>query len=169
MANGDWYYARNNQQQGPVALSALQDMARSGQLQAGDLVWRDGMPNWVPAAQVPELFAPQPAPAYAPPPVGVPQPGYGGYYPPPQQQPRYHADVPTYLVQSILATLFCCMPFGIVAIVYAAQVGSKLSIGDYNGAADASAKAKMWCMISFGLGLLGGALWFAAIGISARS
>src|SRR5207237_6484686 len=125
MPNGDWFYARNNQQQGPVALPALQDMARSGQLQPTDLVWREGMPNWLPAQQVPELFAPQPAAPYPPPaavPGAGPQAQYGGYYP--AQQQRFQADVPSYLVQSILATLFCCMPFGIVAIVYAAQVSS---------------------------------------------
>ena len=31
-------------------------------------------------------------------------------------------DIPTYLWQSIVCTLLCCMPFGIVAIVFAAQV-----------------------------------------------
>jgi len=37
-------------------------------------------------------------------------------------------------VQAILCTLFCCLPFGIVAIVFAAQVDGKLAAGDYNGA-----------------------------------
>ncbi|WP_257999941.1 CD225/dispanin family protein [Fischerella thermalis] len=27
-------------------------------------------------------------------------------------------NVPTYLPQAILTTVFCCLPFGIVAIVY---------------------------------------------------
>lgn len=152
MAVGEWYYARNNQQQGPVALQALQDMARSGQLQPGDLVWRDGLPNWLPASRVPELFAQQAAPAYAPPPAGVPSPyAQPGYFP---QVPRYHADVPSYLTQAILATLFCCQPFGIVAIVYAAQVSNKMTSGDYNGAVDSSQKAKTWCWVAFGAGLL---------------
>ena len=64
-------------------------------------------------------------------------------------------SIPNYLVQSILVTICCCLPFGIVAIVYAAQVNSKLSGGDYAGAADASQKAKMWCWIAFGCGLVG--------------
>src|SRR5438067_9977882 len=90
MSNGDWFYARNNQQQGPVALPALRDMARSGQLQPTDLVWREGMANWLAAQQMPELFAPQPAafPPAAPqgqwqavPPSAIPpssMPYYGG-------------------------------------------------------------------------------------------
>jgi hypothetical protein len=61
--------------------------------------------------------------------------------------------VPNYLVQSILVTLFCCLPFGIVAIIYAAQVNTKLQAGDYDGAAQASKMAKTWCWASFGAGL----------------
>ena len=58
-------------------------------------------------------------------------------------------SVPNYLVQSILVTLFCCLPFGIVAIVYSAQVNTKLEAGDYQGAVEASANAKKWCWASF--------------------
>jgi len=61
--------------------------------------------------------------------------------------------VPNYLVFAILTTVFCCLPTGIPAIVYAAQVNSKLQVGDLAGAQAASSNAKMWCWISFGLGL----------------
>lgn len=156
MANGEWYYARNNQQQGPVAVQLLQDMARSGQLQPTDLVWQQGMPNWIPASQVPQLFAAQPAPAYAAP---IQHEQYGGYYPP--QPQRYAMETPsTYLAQAILVTVFCCQPLGIVAIVYAAQVNSKLTAGDYVGAADSSAKARIWCWVAFGAPLVAAAGFF---------
>jgi len=59
---------------------------------------------------------------------------------------------PTHLAPAILTTLFCCLPLGIVAIVFAAQVGGKLRAGDYDGAMNASKKAKIWCWISFGVG-----------------
>lgn len=62
-------------------------------------------------------------------------------------------NVPNYLVPAILSTLCCCLPFGIVAIVYAAQVNGKLQAGDYAGAENASKNAKMWCWIAFGFGL----------------
>ena len=62
--------------------------------------------------------------------------------------------VPNYLVQAILVTIFCCLPFGIVAIVFAAQVNGKLAAGDYTGAVQTSKQAKMWCWVAFGLGLL---------------
>ena len=58
--------------------------------------------------------------------------------------------VPNYLVQSILVTLFCCLPFGIAAIIYAAQVNGKVQAGDIVGAMESSRKAKMWCWWSVG-------------------
>ena len=61
--------------------------------------------------------------------------------------------VPNYLVFAILSTVLCCLPAGIPAIVYAAQVNGKLQVGDIAGAQIASQNAKMWCWISFGLGL----------------
>jgi hypothetical protein len=62
--------------------------------------------------------------------------------------------VPSYLTQAILLTLFCCWPFGIVAIVYAARVNAKLEVGDFEGAVIASDNAKKWCWISFGSGII---------------
>lgn len=73
--------------------------------------------------------------------------------------PTPAVKIPNYLVQSILVTLCCCLPFGIVSIVYAAQVNGKVQAGDIQGAIDASGKAKMWCWISFGLGLVLGIIW----------
>jgi hypothetical protein len=61
--------------------------------------------------------------------------------------------VQNYLVFAILATVFCCLPAGIPAIVYAAQVNGKLQVGDLAGAQLASKNAKLWCLISLGLGL----------------
>ena len=52
--------------------------------------------------------------------------------------------VPSHLVWAILATLFCCLPAGIVSIVYAAQVNGKLTAGDLEGALRASNSAKTW-------------------------
>lgn len=63
------------------------------------------------------------------------------------------ATVQNYLVFAILATVFCCLPAGIPAIVYAAQVNSKLQAGDLAGAQLSSKNAKLWCLISLGLGL----------------
>lgn len=63
------------------------------------------------------------------------------------------AAVPNYLVQSILVALFCCQPLGIVAIVFAAISMSKRDSGDYAGAIDAAAKARLFCLISLGIAI----------------
>lgn len=49
-----------------------------------------------------------------------------------------------YLVESILATIFCCLPFGIAGIVFASQVNSKFESGDIDGAIKASQEVKKW-------------------------
>jgi predicted secreted protein len=49
-----------------------------------------------------------------------------------------------YLIESILVTIFCCLPLGIVGIVNAAQVNTKFDLGDYEGALKASKEAKKW-------------------------
>jgi hypothetical protein len=80
---------------------------------------------------------------------------------------RSIANVPNYLVPSILVTLCCCVPGGVVAIVHAAQVNGKLASGDCRGAINASQTAKMWCWISFGVGFVLNII-FAAIQIAAE-
>ena len=85
--------------------------------------------------------------------------------PPPQQASGPSAGfapgahVPNYLVQAILVTIFCCLPFGIVSIVFAAQVNGKLGAGDYAGALESSNKAKTWAWVSFWVGLGITILW----------
>ncbi|MFV0592616.1 MAG: CD225/dispanin family protein [Draconibacterium sp.] len=59
---------------------------------------------------------------------------------------------PNYLVFAILVTIFCCQVLGIVSIVFAAQVNSKWSAGDYEGARIASKNAKMWAWIGVASG-----------------
>lgn len=58
-----------------------------------------------------------------------------------------------YLVFSILVTIFCCIPTGIVAIVYSTQTDSAYNAGNYNAAVANSNKAKTWCIVSLALGV----------------
>ena len=62
--------------------------------------------------------------------------------------------IENYLVPAVLTTFCCCLPAGVVAIIFAAQVNSKLAAGDIPGAHAAAKNAKMWCWISVGAGLL---------------
>ena len=88
-------------------------------------------------------------PAYAP--YGVP----GGY-------PQH---IPNYLVQAILVTIFCCLPLGIVAIIFAAQVNGKVAAGDIAGAQSSSRTARTLVIVPvivgavvIGIALLAGLL-----------
>jgi len=65
-----------------------------------------------------------------------------------QTQPK------NYLLESILVTMCCCQPFGIVGIVFASQVNSKYAAGDYLGAQQASNDAKKWVIWGFASGLV---------------
>ena len=62
--------------------------------------------------------------------------------------------IPNYLVPAIISAV-CCFPLGIISIVFAAQVNSKVSAGDIPGAMDASKKAKLFSYIFGGIGIVG--------------
>jgi hypothetical protein len=66
-----------------------------------------------------------------------------------------HDKVPNYLIPAIISAI-CCLPLGVVSIIFAAQVNGKVATGDMDGALNASKKAKMFSYIAIGLGL---ALW----------
>lgn len=52
----------------------------------------------------------------------------------------------TYMVQSVLVTLFCCLLFGILGIINASKVSKLYAAGDIEGAKAASKKAKNFCI-----------------------
>jgi uncharacterized membrane protein YjgN (DUF898 family) len=77
-------------------------------------------------------------------------PGQGGFA-------RYSTtpgQVTNYLEWAILVTLLCFLPTGIVAIVFASQVNTKLAAGDVAGAVEASNKAKTWTIVSAVVGVV---------------
>jgi predicted nucleic acid-binding Zn ribbon protein len=68
-------------------------------------------------------------------------------------------SIPNYLVQSILITIFCCLPFGIVSIIFAAQVNGEIKAGNIEKAQECSRKAKLWSWWGFGIGIVSTVLW----------
>ena len=70
--------------------------------------------------------------------------------------PQSPEEIPNYLPQAILVTICCCLPAGIVSIVYAAQVNGKVAQGDVEGARQSSNNARTWAWVAFGLGILVG-------------
>lgn len=59
-----------------------------------------------------------------------------------------------WLVQSILVTIFCCLPFGIVGIINATKVDSLFRSGNVEGANQAAANAAKWTKIGFIVGII---------------
>lgn len=56
MAEAIWYYAKHDQQKGPVTPAQLKGLAVSGELLPTDLIWKEGMGDWSPASDVKGLF-----------------------------------------------------------------------------------------------------------------
>jgi hypothetical protein len=74
------------------------------------------------------------------------------YYQPNYAQGQQRPPKPdNYLVWAILTTILCCLPLGIVSIVYSSKVDGQYNSGDFAGAQDSANKAKnfaMWAAIS---------------------
>lgn len=116
------------------------------------LVWREGMKEWQQAGTLPELshiFEQLPP---SDPYINPCTPGQQGQFYAnnpntscnPNQTPAFCP--PTYLAWAILTTVLCCVPFGVVSIVYASQVSSKWAMGDVEGAFRSSRMAKNWAI-----------------------
>ena len=71
----------------------------------------------------------------------------------PQQEVQPPVCPKTWLVESILVTLLCCLPFGIVGIVYSSKVSSKFDAKLYDEAKRASDEAGKWTKIGFFCGI----------------
>ncbi len=72
-----------------------------------------------------------------------------------------------YLVESILVTIFCCLPLGIVGIINASKVNSEFEQGNFEEANKASASAKKWAkygLIAGIIGIVGYLIFMFAIG-----
>ena len=56
MADVQWWYAREDEQLGPVSPADLRRLAGGRRSAPADLVWREGMAEWAPAARIKGLF-----------------------------------------------------------------------------------------------------------------
>ena len=72
--------------------------------------------------------------------------------PPPGGGGAQAAAVPNNMVIAIIATIvsliFCCLPHGIISLIFAMQVNKKAAAGDMAGAEASAKSAKTWGMIS---------------------
>jgi hypothetical protein len=93
----EWYYADNGQQMGPVSAFELRALLAKGAVKPDDLVWRDGLSNWIPASQARELWPNLPATPVAAPAsrsggAAAPMPGQRHYEQAPSARGRSHFD-----------------------------------------------------------------------------
>lgn len=89
------------------------------------------------------------------------------YQTPPVYQSSYEPEKPInwvpYLVLSIITTLCCCLPFGIVGIVYSAKINSAVNSRDWEAAQKAAKTAKIWIIVSAVVGIIVEIIYVALI------
>lgn len=149
----NYFYHDGSSKQGPFTLDELKEKG----LKRDTPVWCHPMPDWKPAGELPEL-----ADLFGQMPPEIKKEYTGTPTPPPPPVPKEPMPK-TWLVESILATLFCCLPFGIVGIVYSVKVDSAYRAGDYDAARKASREAGTWTKVSFFIGLGGVIIYFILI------
>ena len=142
-----YFYTDGTTNFGPFTLEELKEK----HISRDTMVWFQELGEWKRAETVSELnelfiFAP-------PPPPGVIASGANNTYK--SSVPGDLKPPKTWLLESILATLLCCLPFGVVGIVYASKVETRFYAGDLVGAVKASSSAETWTLVSFFFGLFG--------------
>lgn len=179
----EWYYASNGQQQGPVSQEQLVELFQTGTVKTTDLVWNETMTDWVPFGNVPGLAAAttgaapvSTSPAQNPAPTGGSQhsgpaaaasPGTAAAVS--TLPPTGGENIPNYLWQSIVCMVLCCLPLAIPALIFATKVKPAIEMGKLDEARDASKKAKMWCWIAFGVGLVVQVLYLGLVAVGAMA
>ena len=78
----------------------------------------------------------------------------GTYQTPPSCQQEPEINWVPYLVLSIISTVCCCIPAGIVAIVFSSKINSEVSAGNIEAARKAAKMAKIWIIVSVVAGAL---------------
>ena len=123
-----WYYAVNGNRVGPLTPQQLKAAADAHQFGANDLVWREGMADWVPAGRIKNLLPPEPPSVNYPPyshqvppqqPYGAPYQQQYSSYMPPRVKPVSYASI-------LWSFLLGCL-FVIVLAAIAPTVENKIS------------------------------------------
>jgi len=152
-----YFYSDGVNKHGPYSINEL----RTKKITRETKVWFQGLNDWRPAGTIPELSS---LFSFEPPPIPDPEVHFE-----PTQNFSNQKPPKTWLVESILVTLFCCLPFGIAGIVNASKVESRFYAGDIDAAHRASAEAKKWTMVSLWVGIGVGVLYFFAAFFGALS
>jgi hypothetical protein len=151
-----YYYSDGQERFGPFSFEELSNQPIS----KDTLIWHEELDDWTRAEELVELAPVFERPTLSPP---LNAPNLPPVAPSNPNVLDSSAEVKpkTWLVESILVTVLCCLPFGVAAIVNAAKVDSKYATGDYVGAKKASNEAKKWTIIGLISGLVFILLYFA--------
>ncbi|MDE6556005.1 MAG: CD225/dispanin family protein [Duncaniella sp.] len=138
MQSSTFYIVQNGTRIGPLSFEQLKEY----QITPDTFVWQPGMPEWQRASTCPEL-----TPLFNVPPQ-FSRSAEVSTSVPPAPRPK------TWLVESILTTIFCCLPFGIVGIVKANEVEAAYNRGDLAEAQRQSRLAKLWVLWGVGIAVV---------------
>lgn len=159
-----YYIVVDGKPAGPFDIAQLAEQGIKGK----DLVWKEGLSEWVAAETIDELqavlYGAQQTTS-TPPSINTdsetvpPTPPVPPISQPSNTQFTYQPSQPmgfppkNWLVESILVTLFCCLPFGIIGIIKASTVSSLWASGRVEESQKASSEAKKWTLIGFWIGM----------------
>lgn len=150
-------------QQGPFTLEQLAAM----NIDPRTPVWHEGLSDWTLACNSPLVsrifsgpFAQSAFTSSAP--AGSASSASFAARPGGYTAPGQLPCPPTYMAWAIFATICCCLPLGIVSIIYSSQVNSRYYSGDYAGAFRASERAQLWLIIAIVIGIISAPFAFLA-------
>ena len=121
-----YYYTDGKERYGPFSIDELKDK----QIDEQTLVWKEGLPDWVPASKMSELNS-----------LFVAAPEYTPAFNEAYRSTSITLPPKNWLIESILVTVFCCMPFGIAGIIHAAKVDILWKLGHAEEASKSSQEA----------------------------
>ena len=75
--------------------------------------------------------------------------------PPPPDAPPPNNNLVLAIVATVISVIFCCVPHGVVSLIFATQVNRKSAAGDLQGALNAARQAKVWAFVSIALAVVG--------------
>jgi hypothetical protein len=165
-----WYYTKNQKQQGPVTKDDLLRILNDGTLATTELAWNKEMDEWKPIQEIEILLKTYPMveePSTQPPRDTTPvrrRRDKGDYkiaeWAVKTSDSEPSSAPPNYLWQSLLITLFCCQPLGLIGLFYANRAQSLEKSGRRRKALIASKKAKICCNIGLLTGFILGVFYF---------
>jgi len=145
-----YYYTDRKEKFGPFTKEELIEK----NISRGTLVWTSELSVWKPAGNIPELAEMLPPP--------IPE-GSDFSNDADISRDKYYMQPHSWLTESILVTLFCCLPFGIAGIVNAAKVKSYFNAGQIEEAKHSSKQAKKWTAIGFWIGIVFSVLYLLTL------